>query len=74
MPEVTPAAVMMSPSSTTRSPSRTSTPKLAEVLERGVVGDRGAAAEDARLGEQHRAGADAADPAAARVALGERAP
>ncbi len=27
MPDVTPAAVMMSPSSTTRSPSRTSAPK-----------------------------------------------
>ena len=52
----------------------TSTPKRLEVLDRAVVRDRAAAVEDARLGEQHRARADRADPPAGRVALGERAP
>ena len=46
--------------------------ELAQVLDRGVMGDRGAAAQDAGLGQQHRAGADAADPAAGGVTLGER--
>ena len=48
----------MSPSSTTRASSTHVGAERPQILDGGVVRGRGAAAQDARLGQQHRAGAD----------------